>query len=113
MDKLTVGILVNGINLKADLTIPAKTVGLVIFSHGSCRLSPRIRYVIETLVKNGLAILLFDLLTPIEDENYQKRFDIELLSSRLMGAFEWLKINLIFNIGHWGILEPAPGPHQR
>jgi alpha-beta hydrolase superfamily lysophospholipase len=36
-----------------------------------------------------LATLLFDLLTPLEDQVFSNRFDIELLTDRLVGAVEW------------------------
>lgn len=36
------------------------------------------------------ATLLFDLLTPEEDLDYQNRFDIPLLAERLKIATEWL-----------------------
>ena len=83
------------VTLKGDLHIPDPARGLVIFSHGSgsSRLSPRNRYVAQVLQGQGLATLLFDLLTPQEDLDYQKRFDIELLTSRLVEVTQWVLDN--------------------
>lgn len=81
------------IKLDGKLIIPAAANGIVIFSHGSgsSRLSPRNIMVAEYLHKRNFGTLLFDLLTPVEDQYYQNRFDIELLTDRLIGATEWLE----------------------
>lgn len=83
------------VTLKGDLLIPDSARGLVIFSHGSgsSRLSTRNRFVAQVLQKKGLATLLFDLLTPLEDLDYQKRFDIELLTRRLVEVTHWVMDN--------------------
>lgn len=83
------------VTLKGDLYIPDPAIGLVIFSHGSgsSRLSPRNKFVAQLLQKEGLATLLFDLLTPEEDRDYQKRFDIELLTNRLVAVTDWVMHN--------------------
>ena len=83
------------VTLKGDLHIPDPARGLVIFSHGSgsSRLSPRNRFVSQVLQGQGLATLLFDLLTQNEDLDYQKRFDIELLTSRLIEVTHWVLDN--------------------
>ena len=83
------------VTLKGDLLIPDSARGLVIFSHGSgsSRLSSRNRFVAQVLQKEGLATLLFDLLTPLEDLDYQKRFDIELLTRRLVAVTHWVMDN--------------------
>lgn len=72
--------------------MPDNAVGAVIFAHGSgsSRLSPRNRFVADQLHGEDLATLLFDLLTEAEDRNYETRFDIDLLTCRLLGATEWL-----------------------
>ena len=69
--------------------IPAK--GLVIFAHGSGsgRLSPRNQHVAEGLRQAGLATLLLDLLSPAEERNRAKIFDIPLLAQRLAEATRW------------------------
>jgi len=54
-------------------------------------LSPRNNYVASVLRANGVATLLFDLLTEEEDRIYENRFDIDLLARRLTQATAWLK----------------------
>jgi pimeloyl-ACP methyl ester carboxylesterase len=82
---------VGDVELPADLGIPDDPRGLVVFAHGSgsSRESPRNRAVAETLRAHGLATLLFDLLTPEEDRFRENRFDIPLLTDRLVGVTEW------------------------
>ncbi len=86
-----------GITLEGILTVPNNAQHLVIFAHGSgsSRFSKRNQYVASELVKNGLATLLMDLLTPqeeeIDEETAQFRFDIPLLAKRLVDATEWVK----------------------
>lgn len=93
--------------LAGDLQVPAKAQGLVIFAHGSgsSRLSPRNRFVADFLNKQGLATLLFDLLTVQEDEDYANRFDIPLLAKRLQIVTNWLKTKKdlpVLPIGYFG-----------
>jgi pimeloyl-ACP methyl ester carboxylesterase len=65
----------------------------VAFAHGSgsSRLSPRNRQVAGSLHAEGLATLLFDLLTDAEANDRANVFDIELLGSRLLSATSWLR----------------------
>lgn len=93
MKHLEIDIPVNGTILKGDLTIAGQNKGLIIFSHGSgsSRLSPRNRYVAEQLQNNGFSTLLFDLLSPKEDSDYEKRFDTGLLAKRLLVVTRWIK----------------------
>ncbi|UKJ06716.1 dienelactone hydrolase family protein [Solitalea lacus] len=79
--------------LTGDLSIPINALSIVIFSHGSgsSRFSPRNKMVAEHLQRKNIGSLLFDLLTEEEDELYQNRFDIELLTKRLISATEWLE----------------------
>jgi len=83
--------------LSGNLTIPANTVALVLFAHGSgsSRHSPRNQVVARTLNGAGLGTLLFDLLTPNEEavDTYTRehRFNIGLLAQRLVHATEWAK----------------------
>ena len=65
---------------------------MVIFAHGtgSSRLSPRNMRVAEYLRSTGeFGTLLFDLLTVDEDRTYENRFDIDLLTRRLIAAIDW------------------------
>ncbi len=75
------------------LGLPAQPSGIVVFAHGSgsSRLSPRNAFVARVLYEKGFATLLFDLLTEEEDRRYENRFDIGLLTRRLLGATEWVK----------------------
>lgn len=83
------------IELTGNLVIPKEAAGIVLFSHGSgsSRLSPRNNYVAEVLQKRGFATLLFDLLTQAEDQQYDNRFDIELLTQRLEEVSRWVMDN--------------------
>ncbi len=78
--------------LNGTLTIPQNAEALIIFSHGSgsSRLSPRNTKVARHLHERKFGTLLFDLLTPAEDRHYENRFDIDLLTKRLINATEWL-----------------------
>lgn len=80
------------VTLQGDLTIPEGAHGLVLFSHGSgsSRRSPRNRFVAERLQRAGFATLLMDLLTEEEDRTYATRFDIGLLTRRLLGVTRWI-----------------------
>ena len=79
--------------LEGILAVPDDSLSLVIFAHGSgsSRLSPRNRFVAGVLQKAGMGTLLFDLLTAQEDEVYETRFDIPLLTGRLKAATLWAK----------------------
>ena len=81
-----------GATIDGDLALPAEPAGVVLFAHGSgsSRHSPRNRFVAAQLQAAGLATLLIDLLTPDEDLDYARRFDIALLTRRLAGAARWL-----------------------
>lgn len=81
------------VRLEAILRLPPRAPhGVVVFSHGSGsgRLSPRNRFVADELRHSGLGTLLVDLLTPEEDELYEARFDIDLLTERLGHAVSYL-----------------------
>jgi len=84
---------VGSVALPGNLGIPAGAAGIVIFAHGSgsSRLSPRNRFVAEALREGGIGTLLLDLLTEREDQDYSRRFDIALLTERLIGATRWLQ----------------------
>ena len=61
---------------------------------GSSRHSPRNSIVAAQMRSAGLAMLLFDLLTPAEAaldvQARQLRFDVDLPAERLIGATDWL-----------------------
>jgi pimeloyl-ACP methyl ester carboxylesterase len=87
-----VTVVAGNVRLGGQLTIPEGSMGTVVFAHGSgsSRLSPRNRYVAETLNRAGLATLLFDLLTPAEESDRGNVFEIGLLSGRLVDGTAWL-----------------------
>ena len=81
-----------GPGLVGDLSVPEGATGVTVFAHGSgsSRLSPRNRLVAGELQRRGIATLLFDLLTPAEEENRANVFDVELLGDRLLQTTNWL-----------------------
>src|SRR6185295_860223 len=93
-----VQILRTGVRLEGILSSPADAKGLVLFVHGSGsnRNSPRNQYVAQTLQEAGLATLLFDLLTPEEEQvdlrTQHLRFDVHLLARRTAGVLEWTNL---------------------
>lgn len=92
IDYKSIDISILGKLLKGRLRIAENQKGLIIFSHGSgsSRLSSRNNYVAEYLQNKGFSSLLFDLLTEEEDLIYENRFDIDLLSKRLMSVTRWM-----------------------
>ena len=74
------------------LNLPAPASALVVFAHGSgsSRFSPRNRAVAKALNRQGMATLLFDLLTPAEEQDRANVFDIALLTERLAGVVSWI-----------------------
>jgi putative phosphoribosyl transferase len=91
----SVTIAAGGVVLAADLVIPPQAQGLVIFAHGSGsgRRSSRNRHVAAVLQRGALATLLLDLLTAdeerIDERTAHLRFDIGLLTGRLVAATDW------------------------
>ena len=87
-----VSIPVDDVELEGILEIPADAPGIVVFAHGSgsSRKSPRNNFVAEVIRDRGLGTLLFDLLTEEEDQYRENRFDIPLLTDRLVAVTEWL-----------------------
>ena len=105
------------VELDGELNLPPSATGVVLFAHGSgsSRFSPRNTYVAEVLQQRGIGTLLFDLLTREEDLVYQTRFDIELLTSRLVAATEWLRTNPgteSLRIGYFGASTGAAAALQ-
>jgi putative phosphoribosyl transferase len=73
------------LDLAGDLQIPADARGIVLFAHGSSRLSPRNRVVADDLNRRGFATLLFDLLS--DDEARDRLRD----PPQQRCAFPWLQ----------------------
>ena len=80
------------VELDGMLELPDGATGLVVFAHGSgsSRKSPRNNFVAEVIRDRGLGTLLFDLLTEEEDQYRENRFDIPLLTDRLVAVTEWV-----------------------
>jgi pimeloyl-ACP methyl ester carboxylesterase len=75
----------DSLDLEGELHVPDMPRGLVVFPHGSgsCRRSQRNRAIVRVLQQSGFATLPLDLLSAAEDEEYRRRFDIDLLTERL------------------------------
>jgi hypothetical protein len=84
---------VDAVLLEGAFALPQDFPGLVVFAHGSgsSRLSPRNSFVAHMLQQAGIGTLLMDLLTPQEDAVYETRFDVDLLTTRLLSATHWLQ----------------------
>jgi putative phosphoribosyl transferase len=90
-DRELVEISTDDAKLSGILSLPATTVGLVLFAHGSGsgRFSSRNQYVASILNQAGLGTLLFDLLSEKESLDRAKVFDVSLLAERLQAATVW------------------------
>ena len=84
--------------IRADIAGEPR-LGGVVFAHGSgsSRHSPRNRHVAEVLQDAGLQTVLLDLLTESEEQRDvqtgEHRFDIDLLTGRVLAAISWLRDN--------------------
>ncbi|TCN31176.1 putative phosphoribosyltransferase [Kribbella orskensis] len=87
-----VTVVADRVRLSGHLFVPEEPVGVVVFAHGSgsSRHSPRNRYVASVLNEARLGTLLFDLLTPDEELDRDRVFDIGLLAHRLVDVTSWL-----------------------
>lgn len=94
MNQNFVEIKTNGTVLGGYLEVPENAKGLIVFVHGagSSRLSPRNQKVAQILREKGFGTLLFDLLTEEEDALFENRFDIDLLTKRILFALDWLDL---------------------
>jgi hypothetical protein len=90
---------------------------MALFAHGSgsSRHSPRNNYVARVLRNSNIGTLLIDLLTPEEDMDYQTRFDIPLLTQRLLAVTRWIKSERLTRnlpIGYFGASTGAAAALQ-
>lgn len=104
-------VIISDLKLEGDLTIPFNAQAIILFVHGSgsSRSSMRNHYVAQILNDAGFATLLVDLLTLQEKSTDEKtkhlRFDIDLLTSRLVIITEWVLSNTEtgdLKIGYFG-----------
>jgi len=83
--------------IEADLRVPERAAGLVMYAHGSgsSRFSTRNRFVAGFLEANGFGTLLLDLLTREEEaidiHTREFRFDIDRLARRVVLATDWVQ----------------------
>jgi dienelactone hydrolase len=113
----TLQIQVDDATLDGELVLPSTAPGVVLFAHGSgsSRFSPRNGYVAKVLQQRGIGTLLFDLLTPEEDKVYATRFDIALLTRRLLATTAWLEGNpetQALKLGYFGASTGAAAALQ-
>ena len=87
---------VGGMDLSADVSLPDRAQGLVLFAHGSgsSRHSPRNRHVADVLNRGSIGTMLIDLLTEEEEvvdlQTAELRFDIPLLGRRVAAITDWI-----------------------
>ena len=92
----SVKVQVDAIQLDGIFSIPPDPKGVVLFAHGSgsTHNSKRNQMVASFLQEESIATLLFDLLTPEEEKEdsltRELRFNIPLLSHRLLEATRWV-----------------------
>jgi len=108
---------VNGVHIEGLLELPPDASGIVLFAHGSgsSRHSPRNIHVARVLHAKGVGTLLMDLLTVAEDLDYQTRFDIGLLTHRLLAATRWVRLFDVTNslpVGYFGASTGAAAALQ-
>lgn len=112
VEEKIVSIELDSIRLQADIVLPKNCQGIVIFVHSSGvgRYSTRNRYLAHMLRQTaGLATVQIDLLTPQEEAiDLRSRHcssNVQLLSTRLIGATNWLRNNPLtshLKIGYFG-----------
>ena len=91
-DEIAVEIGSQGLKALLGLGVMERPEGIVIFAHGSGsgRFSPRNAHVARRLRHAGLATLLLDLLTSVEEQDRRNVFDVGLLAQRLELARTWV-----------------------
>lgn len=106
-----ISITVDSDEIEGSLVTPNSPKSIIIFAHGSgsSRHSPRNKSVASYLQSKGFATLLIDLLSQEEEKvdivTTEFRFDIDLLTKRLLIAKEWVKTNNEYRdmkIGYFG-----------
>ena len=96
MEQVATLVRLGRIELAADVSLPDRATGLVLFAHGSgsSRHSPRNRHVADVLNRGAIGTVLTDLLTEEEEaidiQTAELRFDISLLGNRLAGITDWI-----------------------
>jgi len=90
MSEVQIGL--DDVTLEGELSVSSRSEALIVFvrGSGSSRHSSRNQFVARALQEQGFATLLFDLLTSVEDQRYETRFDIALLTRRLLDVTVWI-----------------------
>jgi putative phosphoribosyl transferase len=111
MQQAAVRVPVGEITLSADIHVPDRAHGVVLFAHGSgsSRHSPRNRHVADVLNRGSIGTILTDLLTEEEEaidiHTAELRFDIPLLGQRVAAITDWIIQQPIFKnlgLGYFG-----------
>ena len=84
-------VLILPLGLPGALTIPGNARGLVAFAHGSGSSRFSHTAVATALNDRRFATLLFDLLTPQEEDDRSNVFNVLMLGDRLAAAVGWLQ----------------------
>lgn len=86
---------VDDVHTEGLLTLPAHPVGLVLFAHGSdsSRHDPHNTPVLQALHAQGVGTLVLDLLSLAETLDYLTRFDMALLTHRLLLCTAWARLH--------------------
>jgi pimeloyl-ACP methyl ester carboxylesterase len=96
MNRYGITVRAGNVELAADVSVPSNAEGIVLFAHGSgsSRHSPRNRRVAGFLNHGSVATILIDLLTEDEEvldrQTAELRFNIELLTARLIAITDWI-----------------------
>ncbi len=98
---------VDDVHIEGVLTLPSQATGLVLFAHGhdSSRHDPNDIAVAQALNHQGVGTLVLDLLTVAEMLDYHTRFDLSLLTHRLLVVTGWVRLNasaLHLPLGYFG-----------
>ncbi|EKD53491.1 MAG: hypothetical protein ACD_61C00031G0002 [uncultured bacterium] len=88
---MEIEISIQNTDLEGVLEMPRQNIGLVIFVHdsGSGRKSEKNSLVTKELQRLGMGTLHFDLLTEKESGRKENRFNIEMLTERLIAVTKW------------------------
>ena len=95
-DEQSVSITAGSVQLEGVLMVPSETAGIVLFAHGggSSLYSTRNRFIAHELRQAGLATLLISLMTQEEEtidiQTQRFRFDVALLTARILSVTAWL-----------------------
>ena len=99
------------LGVKGFLKIPCEADKVVIFSHGSgsSKHSPRNHHVANIFNNHNIATLLTDLLTPEEYSDFENRFNIDLLTERLIDITQWVLLQHELRTMSLGYFEASTG----